>query len=196
MAKRVTTIVKKEDRKVPEFKWYSLRVISGKEKSVRDRIETEVRINGWSDIITQIVVPTEKKVMIRNGKKMPLEKNILPGYIIIEANNMKIKGDIAHYISQVPNVIYFLGKDNPLAMTQAEANRLLGIVDENMTTRETILDPFTIGEQVRVTDGPFNDFIGEINSIDDMRKKVKVTVRIFGRPTEVELSYLQIERSN
>jgi transcriptional antiterminator NusG len=175
-------------------KWYSLRVISGKERSIRDRVEAEVRSYGWGEIVTQIIVPSEKVYKIRNGKKVVMERNILPGYILVEADSTKLKGDIAQHIANLPNVIHFLGKNDPLPMRNHEANRLLGKVDETMATGEALFEPFIEGESIKIIDGPFNDFLGDIKEINEEKRKLKVIVKIFGRPTEVELSFVQVEK--
>lgn len=175
-------------------KWYSLRVISGKEKKIQERILHEVDRSGWEDVVFQIVVPTEKVYKIRNGKKVMQERNLLPGYILIEAYGSKLNGDIAKSISDIPNVIHFLGKETPLPMTQAESNRLLGKVDESAETGETLSEPFLIGETVKIVDGPFAEFVGDIQEVNEEKKKLKVIVKIFGRGTEVELNFMQVEK--
>ncbi|HMX39542.1 MAG TPA: transcription termination/antitermination protein NusG [Saprospiraceae bacterium] len=177
-----------------EKKWYSLRVISGKEKKIQERILHEVDRSGWQDIVFQVVVPTEKVYKVRNGKKVMQERNLLPGYILIEAYGSKLNGDIAKLISDIPNVIHFLGKETPLPMTQAESNRLLGKVDESAETGETLSEPFLHGETVKIVDGPFADFVGDIQEVNEEKKKLKVIVKIFGRGTEVELNFMQVEK--
>jgi transcription termination/antitermination protein NusG len=179
---------------VEEKKWYSLRVISGKEKKIQERILHEVDRSGWEDVVFQVVVPTEKVYKIRNGKKVMQERNLLPGYILIEAYGTKLNGDIAKSISDIPNVIHFLGKEAPLPMTQAESNRLLGKVDESAETGETLSEPFLIGETVKIVDGPFAEFVGDIQEVNEEKKKLKVIVKIFGRGTEVELNFMQVEK--
>lgn len=178
----------------PIHKWYSLRVISGKEKKIKERIDLEVERSNWSSFIFQVIVPTEKVYKIRNGKKVIQERNLLPGYILIEATDGKLNGDVAKIISDIPNVIHFLGKETPLPMTQAEANRLLGKVDESAEAGETMVEPFLIGETVKIIDGPFSDFVGDIQEVNEEKKKLKVIVKIFGRGTEVELNFMQVEK--
>jgi len=143
-------------------KWYSLRVISGKERKIQERILLEIERSNWKDAVFSVVVPTEKVYKIRNGKKVMTERNLLPGYILVEALAGKLNGDIAKMISDIPNVIHFLGKETPLPMTQVEANRLLGKVDESAESGETLSEPFLIGETVRIVDGAFADFIGDV----------------------------------
>ena len=177
-------------------KWYSLRVISGKEKKIRDRVALEVQRSGWSEIVTQVIVPSEKVYKIRNGKKVILERNILPGYLLIEAIPGKFTGEMVQQISNMPDIIHFLGKNITIPMTQAEANRMLGKVDESMEMVETMIEPFIVGETVRIIDGPFNDFVGDIKDVNEEKKKLKVIVKIFGRGTEVELNFMQVEKTN
>lgn len=178
-----------------EKKWYSLRVISGKEKKIKERIDLEIQRNEWNSFITQVIVPIEKVYKIRSGKKVISERNILPGYILIEADPAKLSGEVVQTISNVPNVIHFLGKNTPIPMLQSEANRLLGKVDESQDAGEQMLEPFLVGETVKITDGPFTDFIGEVQEINEEKKKLKVIVKIFGRGTEVELSFIQVEKT-
>ncbi|MEL6718768.1 MAG: transcription termination/antitermination protein NusG [Bacteroidota bacterium] len=175
-------------------KWYSLRVISGKEKKIKERIEQEVQRNGWKDFITQILVPTEKVYKIRSGKKVVSERNILPGYILVEADPDRFSGEIVQSIANIPNVIHFLGRNNPIPMRESEANRMLGKVDESQDVGEALIEPFIVGETVKIIDGPFNEFVGDIQEVNEEKKKLKVIVKIFGRGTEVELNFMQVEK--
>ena len=177
-------------------KWYSLRVISGKEKKIKERIELEIQRNNWGEYVTQILVPSEKVYKIRNGKKVIMERNILPGYILLEADPKKLKGEIVSAIANVQNVIHFLGRNHPIPMQQSEANRMLGKVDESQEVTEAMLEPFIVGETVKINDGPFKDFVGDIIEVNEEKKKIKVVVKIFGRGTEVELNFLQVEKQN
>ncbi len=177
-------------------KWYSLRVVSGKEKSIKERIVLDVERGGWSEIVTQVLVPSEKVYKIRNGKKVIMERNILPGYILIEAIASKLSGEIITTISGITNVIHFLGKNQPIPMSQTEANRMLGKVDESQEEAVSIVEPFIVGETIKIIDGPFNDFVGDIKEVNEDKKKLKVIVKIFGRGTEVELNYMQVEKQS
>ncbi|MFZ2899734.1 MAG: transcription termination/antitermination protein NusG [Saprospiraceae bacterium] len=177
-----------------EKKWYSLRVISGKERKIKERIDFEIDRSGWKDIVTQVLVPTEKVYKIRGGKKVISERNILPGYILIEAEAAKFTAEMVQAIANIPNVIHFLGKNNPIPMMQSEANRLLGKVDESQDQGETMLEPFIVGETVKIIDGPFSEFVGDIQEVNEEKKKLKVIVKIFGRGTEVELNFMQVEK--
>jgi transcriptional antiterminator NusG len=177
-------------------RWYSLRVISGKERKIKERIELEVKRAGWDDVVTQILVPSEKVYKIRNGKKVILDRNILPGYILLEADPERFSAEIVQGISNMPNVIHFLGRNNPIPMQESEANRMLGKVDESQGLVESMVEPFIEGEMVKIIDGPFNDFVGDIKEINEEKKKLKVIVKIFGRGTEVELNFMQVEKTS
>mgnify|MGYP000093887400 FL=1 len=176
-------------------KWYSLRVISGKERKIKERIELEITRSKWGDYITSILVPTEKVYKIRNGKKVISERNILPGYILVEADPDKFTGEMIMAIANVPNVIHFLGRNNPVPMRDSEANRLLGKVDDSQDAGEMMLEPYIVGETVKIIDGAFKEFVGDVQEVNEEKKKLKVIVKIFGRGTEVELSYMQVEKT-
>lgn len=176
-------------------RWYSLRVISGKERKIKERIELEIQRSNWGDFVTQILVPTEKVYKIRNGKKVISERNILPGYILVEAVKGKFSGEMVQTIAGIPNVIHFLGKTNPIPMRESEANRMLGKVDESQNLGESLLEPYIVGETVKIIDGPFSEFVGDIQEVNEEKKKLKVIVKIFGRGTEVELNFMQVEKT-
>ena len=177
-----------------EKKWYVLRVISGKERKTKEYIDLEVNRSKWNEVVSQVLVPLEKVYKIRNGKKVVQERNIYPGYILLEADEKKFSGEMVQTIRGVSNVINFLGNEKPQAMRQAEVNRILGKVDEMAGVGETAVEPFLIGETVKIVDGPFNDFNGVIEEVNEEKKKIKVTVKIFGRKTPVELNYVQVEK--
>ena len=185
-----------DDKPKLETRWYSLRVISGKERKIKERIELEIDRSKWQDFIPQVLVPTEKVYKIRNGKKVISERNILPGYILIEAAPSKLTGEIIQIIANIPNVIHFLGRDNPIPMRQSEANRMLGKVDESQEAGEAMIEPFLVGETVKIIDGPFSEFVGDIQEVNEEKKKLKVIVKIFGRGTEVELNFVQVEKNS
>jgi transcriptional antiterminator NusG len=173
-----------------------LRVISGKERKIKERIELEIQRSGWSDFVTQIVVPSEKVYKIRAGKKVILDRNILPGYILVEAFPSKLTGEIIQSIASTPNVIHFLGRDNPVPMRESEANRMLGKADASQELSEELIEPFIKGESVKIIDGPFKDFVGDIQEVNEEKKKLTVIVKIFGRGTEVELNFMQVEKQS
>ena len=174
--------------------WYVVRAIGGQERKVSTYIENEISRLNMGDFVSQILVPTEKVFQIRNGKKVSKERNFFPGYILIEAN---LVGEVPHIVKSVPGVIGFLGATKggePVPMRMSEVNRILGKVDELAITDEEIVNPYVIGESVKVIDGPFNSFSGLIEEIDEQKKKLKVTVKIFGRKTPVELGFMQVEK--
>ncbi len=175
-------------------KWYVLRVISGKERKLRDYIEQHVTRLGWDAIVSQILVPTEKIYKIKNGKKVIHEKNSLPGYILIEATEGKMTPEMMQTITGITSVIDFLGKEHPIALRRNEVNRILGKMDEMSEEGASMNEPFIIGETVKIIDGPFNEFLGNVDEVHEDKKKVKVIVKIFGRKTPVELNFAQVEK--
>jgi len=178
-----------------ENKWYVVRAVSGQENKIKTYIENEISRLGMDNFVEEILVPQEKVVQIRNGKKVTKDKTYFPGYIMIKAN---LAGEIPHVIKSVTNVIGFLGETKggePIPMRQSEVNRMLGKVDELSLQGETdIIIPFIHGENVKVIDGPFNGFDGTIEKINEEKRKLEVMVRIFGRKTPLELSYMQVEK--
>src|SRR5690349_11075634 len=175
-------------------KWYVVRAISGKEKKVKETIDNEVRRSNMGTYISQVLIPMEKFYQIKDGKKVSKERNFFPGYVLMEAD---LTGEIAHALKQLPNVIGFLGSEkggDPVPLRQSEVNRILGTVDTLAESEETIHNPYHVGENVKVIDGPFNTFTGVIEEINEEKKKLKVTVKIFGRKTPVELSFMQVEK--
>jgi len=152
-------------------KWYVVRAVSGKEKKVKEYLELEISRHKLNDFVEQVLIPTEKVFQIRNGKKISKEKSYLPGYVLIEAS---LVGEVEHVIKGIPNVIGFLGTEkggDPVPMRLAEVNRILGKVDELSETEEEMKIPFVIGEPVKVIDGPFNNFSGTIDEINEEKKK-------------------------
>ncbi|GAB1417018.1 transcription termination/antitermination protein NusG [Paludibacter sp.] len=175
------------------FKWYVLRAFSGKENKVKEYIDAEIKNTDLGQFVSQVVIPTEKKIIIRNGKHVTKEINLMPGYVLVEAN---LVGEIAHRLRQVPNVFGFLEEKNnvPTPVRSAEVNRILGVVDEMQESSADLLTPFLKDENVKVVSGPFNGFTGVIEEINNERKKLKVMVFVFGRKTSLELSFNQVER--
>lgn len=176
-----------------EKKWYVLRVVGGKEKKVKEYIENEIAGLGLQEYVTQVLIPQEKVYQIRNGKKISKERNFFPGYILIEAI---LIGEIPHILRNIPNVAGFLGGKNEDAvpLRPSEVNRILGKVDELTSKDEELNIPFFVGETVKVVDGPFNSFTGVIEEVNEEKKKLKVMVKIFGRKTPLELSFMQVEK--
>ncbi|MBN2681406.1 MAG: transcription termination/antitermination factor NusG [Bacteroidales bacterium] len=175
-------------------KWYVVRAISGKEKKVKEYIESEIAALNMQDYVSQVLIPTEKVYQIRNGKKISKDRNFFPGYILIEA---ALVGELPHVIRNVTGVIGFLGAEKggqPIPLRISEVNRILGKVDELAESDEEINVPYFVGESVKVIDGPFNSFSGIIEEVNDEKKKLKVMVKIFGRKTPLELSFVQVEK--
>ena len=175
--------------------WYVIRAVSGQEGKIKDYIMGEISRLGYADQVEDILVPMEKVVQIRNGKKVTKDKTYFPGYIMIKAN---LTGEVPHIIKSVTNVIGFLGETkggDPVPLRQSEVNRMLGKVDEFSLQEESdIIIPFIHGENVKVIDGPFNGFDGTIEKINEEKRKLEVMVKIFGRKTPLELSYMQVEK--
>jgi len=175
-------------------KWYVVRSVSGQENKIKSYIETEISRLNLEEYIEQVLVPTEKVIQIRNGKKINKERVYFPGYIMIQAN---LSGEIPHIIRAINGVIGFLGEvkgGEPVPLRQSEVNRMLGKVDELAVQDESIKIPFIIGETVKVIDGPFNGFNGNVEKINEEKRKLEVMVKIFGRKTPLELSYMQVEK--
>jgi transcriptional antiterminator NusG len=175
-------------------RWYVLRAIGGKEKKVKEYIDNEIANGDLKGFVDQVLIPTEKVYQIRNGKKISKERNFFPGYVLIEA---ALVGEVAHTLRNFPNVIGFLGDTkggDPVPMRQSEVNRILGRVDELAETDEELNVPYVVGETVKVIDGPFNGFNGTIEEINEEKKKLQVMVKIFGRKTPLELSFMQVEK--
>ena len=165
-------------------KWYVLRVVGGKEKKVKEYIESEIASLGLQDYVSQVLIPTEKFYTMRNGKKIVKERSYLPGYVLVEA---ALVGEVAHHLRNTPNVLGFLGGlDNPTPLRQAEVNRILGTVDSLSEDPDQMAVSFEIGEIVKVNYGPFTGFNGVIEEINTEKKKLKVMVKIFGRKTPLE----------
>jgi transcription termination/antitermination protein NusG len=175
-------------------KWYVVRAVSGQENKVKAYIETEINRLGMSDYISQVLVPTEKVVQVREGKKITKDKVYFPGYVMIEAN---LTGEIPHIIKSITSVIGFLGEvknGDPVPLRLSEVNRMLGKVDELALKTDSHSIPFTLGETIKVIDGPFNGFNGTVEKINEEKRKLEVMVKIFGRKTPLELSFMQVEK--
>ncbi|AXG72839.1 transcription termination/antitermination factor NusG [Flavobacterium arcticum] len=175
-------------------KWYVVRAVSGQENKVKNYIETEISRLGMSDYISQVLVPTEKVVQVRDGKKIVKDRVYFPGYVMVEAN---LTGEIPHIIKSITGVIGFLGETkggDAVPLRQSEVNRMLGKVDELSVRTDTMSIPFTMGETVKVIDGPFNGFNGTVEKINEEKRKLEVMVKIFGRKTPLELSFMQVEK--
>jgi transcription termination/antitermination protein NusG len=188
------TLTNAEQPQQQETKWYVLRVVSGKERKVKEYLDKEIS-RGWSDVVKQVFLPVEKVYKVQNGKKVLRERNYYPGYVMIEISEGKLSDDLRDIIKNTSNVIHFLGKDNPIALRKSEVNKMLGKMDEMAEAGGVSMsEPFIVGETIKIIEGPFNDFNGTIEEVNDEKKKLKVTVKIFGRSTPVELNYMQVEK--
>lgn len=175
-----------------EYKWYVVRAISGQEKKVKTYIENELQKAGLADFVPEVLIPMEKVYQIKNGKKTSKERSFFPGYILIHAN---LTGEVPSIITGINGVVGFLGpKDMPTPLRVSEVNRILGTVDEQTGKGETMVEPFIVGETIKVNDGPFSGFSGVIEEVHEEKKKLKVMVKIFGRKTPLELNYVQVEK--
>jgi transcriptional antiterminator NusG len=183
-----------------ETKWYVLRVVSGKERKVKEYLDKDIIRNGWNKLILQVFLPVEKVYKVQNGKKVMRERNFYPGYVMIEVIDGKLTDEIVQHLSNISNVMHFLtdgkgSKGNINSLRKAEVNKMLGKVDEMADAGGmTMSEPFIVGETIKIIDGPFNDFNGVIEEVTDEKKKLKVQVKIFGRATPVELNYMQVEK--
>ena len=183
-----------------EFKWYVVRAISGREKRVKNYLEQEIARNKIDSLVPQVLIPSEKVYEMRNGKKKIRERNFFPGYVLIQADLSH--GETQHVITNTPDVIGFLSEGgtssikDPVPLRQNEVNRILGRVDEVEEYEEKLDTPYIVGETVKVMDGPFSGFTGTVEEVFEDRKKLNVTVKIFGRNTPVELNYIQVEKQD
>ncbi|MBL7799675.1 MAG: transcription termination/antitermination factor NusG [Chitinophagales bacterium] len=175
-------------------KWYVMRVISGQERKIREHLLLEINRSNMDHIITNILVPTEKVYTIKNGKKTIKEKTLFAGYIYMEVDPKGMTAEVIQHLRQVQGNLGFLGGKTPQVLNPSEVLKLLGKADEMLEAGETMAEPFIVNEEVKIIDGPFNDFNGTIEEINMEKKKLKVTVKIFGRKTPVEVGFMQVEK--
>ena len=177
------------------MRWYVLRAISGKEGKVKEYVEAQVAQGDYGDKVSQVLIPKEKYVDFRNGKRIVKERCHLPGYVLVEC---VLTPDVQAMLRYTPNVLGFLGEtkgnDKPLPIREGEMKRLLGVVDELADVPEDVQIPYLVGDAVKVTDGPFNGFEAVIEEVNNEKKKLKVSVKIFGRKTPLELGFMQVSK--
>lgn len=173
-------------------RWYVLHVYSGFEQKVADAIQEKAEKQGLTDFIEDIMIPTEEVMEVRRGQRVNAERKFFPGYVLIK---MEMDDRAWHLVKDTPKVTGFLGADNkPSPMTNKEAEQLIKQMQEGIDRpRPSVM--YDIGEEVKVTDGPFASFNGTVEEIDEDKQKLKVSVSIFGRSTPVELDYTQVEKS-
>ena len=172
-------------------RWYIVHAYSNFEKKVAESIKEQAVQKGFADLFEQVLVPTEEVIEIRRGRKIKSERRFFPGYVLVK---MEMTDQAFHLIKNTPKVTGFLGSDSkPIPITEAEALRILNQVADGVERPKTTVT-FEVGEQVRVADGPFASFSGQVEEVDEERSRLKVAVSIFGRPTPVELEYAQVEK--
>ena len=172
-------------------RWYIVQAYSNFEKKVAESIEEKAKQKGLSHLFEKIVVPTEKIVEIRRGRKVDAERKFFPGYVMVRAN---LTDEAFHLIKNTPKVTGFLGSDSkPVPISDVEADRILVQIQEGVDRPKSAMS-FEIGEQVRVSDGPFASFNGFVQEVDQERSRLKVEVSIFGRATPVDLEFSQVEK--
>ncbi len=181
-------------------KWYVLRIVSGKERKVLETLQKESIRNNWKDAVKQFFLPLEKVYKMQGGKKIIKEKNYFPGYIMVEVvNDDLFKKEIIHQITDINNVMHFLtdgkgSKGTIISLRKNEVNKMLGRVDELDMEEIKVIEPFIIGESVKIIEGPFKNFIATIEEVKDDKKKLVLSVKIFERSTPMEFSFQQVEK--
>ena len=174
-------------------RWYSVSVLSNFEKKIAEQILQAVEEQGLQDQIEEVLVPTEEVIEIRRGKKVTAERRFMPGYVLVR---MEMSDQGYHLINSINRVTGFLGpQGRPMPMRDAEVQAILGRVAEGEDAPRTLIH-FEVGEKVKVNDGPFEDFDGMIEEVDDENQRLKVSVVIFGRETPVELEYTQVTKQS
>jgi transcription termination/antitermination protein NusG len=172
-------------------RWYIVQAYSNFENKVAESIREQAKQRHLDHLFDEVIVPKEKVVEVRRGRKVDAERKFFPGYVLVK---MDLSDEAYHLIKNTPKVTGFLGTDNkPMPISDAEAARILQQVQEGIERPKPSIT-FEVGEQVRVSDGPFASFNGTVEEVDDARSRVKVAVSIFGRPTPVELEFGQVEK--
>ena len=172
-------------------RWYSVSVLSNFEKKIAETIRVSAEEQGLEDQITEVLVPTEEVIEVRRGKKVTAERRFMPGYVLV---HMEMSDEGYHLINSINRVTGFLGpQGRPMPMRDAEVQQILGRVEEGQEAPRTLIN-FEIGEKIKVNDGPFEDFDGMVEEVDEENQRLKVTVSIFGRETPVELEFTQVSK--
>ncbi|MBI1415890.1 MAG: transcription termination/antitermination protein NusG [Limimaricola sp.] len=172
-------------------RWYSVSVLSNFEKKIAEQIRTKVAEQGIEEQIDEVLVPTEEVIEVRRNKKVTTERRFMPGYVLV---HMEMSDEGYHLINSINRVTGFLGpQGRPMPMRDAEVQAILGRVQEVEESPRTLIH-FEIGEKVKVTDGPFEDFDGMVEEVDEDHQRLKVSVSIFGRATPVELEFTQVSK--
>lgn len=172
-------------------RWFVIHVYSGFEKKVAQTIKEQAQVKGMGHLIEDVMVPTDSVVEVRKNKKVSAERKFFPGYVLVK---MEMTDESWHLVKNTPKVTAFLGdKTKPQPISDKEADRLLNQVKEGIEKPKPAIT-FEVGEQVRVSDGPFTSFNGVVEEIDEEKARLKVSVSIFGRPTPVDLEYTQVEK--
>jgi len=175
---------------MPNLKWFAVHTYSGHEQKAKRHLEAAITQNGLEEMITDILIPTEEVTEMKQGKRSTSTKKFLPSYIIV---HMEMNKQTEHIVRNTPGITSFVGTaGKPVPIPQEQVDRVMGQMDRGRVEEVTDF-PFRTGDPVKVIDGPFSDFSGFVSEINMERKKVKVMVSIFGRPTPVELDFLQVE---
>lgn len=174
------------------MRWYVMRAISGKEGKVKEYVEAAIRNGCFGGNVSQVLIPTERVLQKSGSKSVVKERNMLPGYVLVEA---AMVGEVARQLREVPNVLGFLGGLNhPDPVSTADINRILGKMDEVPEEDLELNITFEVGDKVKVNDGPFNGFSGEVENVNLDKKTLTVSVKVFGRPTPLLLGFMQVEK--
>jgi len=176
------------------MKWYAVQVYSGYEKRVKLHLEEDISMSDFKDFFGRILVPTETQVEMKNGKRVKSERKFFPGYVIVE---MEVNEDTWRFVSDIPRVLGFIGsKDKPYPMTKPEVERILAFVEGDSTQCLQLRDSFQVGQVIRINDGPFKDFVGTVEGVNQEKRRLQISVTIFGRTTPVELEFSQVEKES
>lgn len=174
-----------------EMRWYVLRAVSGKEAKVKEYIDAEIKNGRLGGFVSQVFIPTEKVLTMQGNKRVMKERLSMPGYILVEA---KLVGEIAHELRSTPNCLGFLGgMENPVPLRESEVNRILAQADEPEEGVEVMV-PFSVGDGVKVKDGSFKGFSGQVEQIDSEKQQVTISVKVFGRSQPLTLGIMDVEK--